>query len=208
MNNLTENAQPVNSSIYENLLSQFNYAPLTILYEYIKSLDTQDYTQMLKALMEKARQNDDVNRQLQAWRQESVRPNRSRFLVKLINHTDQPLEVGENDLSLNADEQAFMNILPWDIQALKFDFFYSRPLGSRSKDIFKRFIIFGDQALGFRFDFGLRVNTSFGVISPTLTPVRTNKVASIGTTPIKCVTRIIHSSNEEPYGFTVEITLS
>ncbi|WLH11506.1 hypothetical protein PSH58_22050 [Pseudomonas hefeiensis] len=208
MNNSTENTQPASSSFYENLLSQFNYAPLTILYEYLKSLDTQDYTQVLKALMEKARQNDEVNRQLQTWEQQSVRPNRSRFLVKLINHTDQPLEVGENNLSLDANEQAFMNILPWDIQALKFDFAYSRPLGSRSKDIFQRFIIFGDQTLGFRFDFGLRVNTSFGVISPTLTPVRTNKVSSIGATPIKCVTRITHSSSEEPYGFTVEITLS
>jgi hypothetical protein len=68
--------------------------------------------------------------------------------------------------------------------------------------------VFGDEALGLRFDFGLRVNTSFGVISPTLTPIQTHKLTSIGTSPIQCTTQITRTVSEDPYGFTVELKLS
>lgn len=202
------NSQPTDQSIYELIASRFNWAPLSVLYQYLKSLDTQEYMPMLTALMEKASLNDKVNEQIHAWEQEPIDPGRTRLVVKLINHTDLDFEIDEHNLPLNSDMQNLTPILPWGIQALKFDLAYSRRLGSRSKDMFKHFIRFGDEAFGFRFDFGLRVNTSFGVISPTLTPVRTNHVTSTGMTPIQCTTRITRAASEEPYGFTVELTLS
>lgn len=208
MNAAPENSPQADKRIYEVFAAQFNWAPLAVLSQYLRSLDTQEYMPMLTALMEKASQNDKINKQIQAWEQERVDPNRTRLVVKLINHTDLDFEVSEHNLHSSADRQNFSAILPWDIQALKFDLAYSRRLGSRSKDMFKHFIVFGDEAFGFRFDFGLRVNTSFGVISPTLTPVRTHQVTSIGMSPIQCTTRITRTANEEPYGFTVELTVS
>ncbi|WP_214512135.1 hypothetical protein [Pseudomonas brassicacearum] len=208
MNASPENSQQTHNDIYELIASQFSWAPLAVLYQYLKSLDTQEYMPMLTALIEKANLNDKVNEQVQAWEQERINPNRTRLIVKLINHTDLDFEVGEHNLPLNADEQHPTLILPWDIQTWKFDFAYTRRLGSSSREMFKHFIVFGDKEFGFRFDFGLRVNTSFGVISPTLTPVRTHILTSIGTSPIQCTTRITRTASEEPYGFTVELTLS
>ncbi|QKS82534.1 MULTISPECIES: hypothetical protein [Pseudomonas] len=208
MNATPENSQQTDNGIYELIASQFSWAPLSVLYQFLESLDTQEYRSMLTALIEKANLNDKVNQQVQAWEQERVNPGRTRLVVKLINHTDLDFEIGEHNLQLNADEQHLTPIFPWDIQALKFDLAYTRRLGSRNKDMFKHFIVFGDKEFGFRFDFGLRVNTSFGVISPTLTPVRTHTLTSIGTSPIQCTTRITRTASEEPYGFTVELTLS
>ncbi|MDP9784461.1 hypothetical protein [Pseudomonas fluorescens] len=196
-----------NKSLDEKTLSQFNYAPPDILHKYIESLDTKEHSEILNALLKQEKLNDDANQQIQAWQQEGIRPNRTRLIVKLINHSDRALAVGENDVELDADERDFLSILPWDILAFKLDFKYSRQLGSRSKDMYRNFIVFGDRDCGFVFNFGLRVNTSFGVISSTLTPVRTNRVTSIGTKPIQCSTRITRAANDEPYGFTVEITL-
>jgi hypothetical protein len=196
-----------NKSLDEKTLSQFNYAPPDILHKYIDSLDTKEHSEILNALLKQEKLNDDANQQVQAWQQEGIRPNRTRLIVKLVNHTDRALAVGENDVELDSDERDFLSILPWDILAFKLDFKYSRQLGSRSKDMYRNFIVFGDRDCGFVFNFGLRVNTSFGVISSTLTPVRTNRVTSIGTKPIQCSTRITRAANDEPYGFTVEITL-
>ncbi|SCW83003.1 MULTISPECIES: hypothetical protein [unclassified Pseudomonas] len=197
-----------NNGFYEKTLAQFNYAPLDVLYKYIESLNTQEHSEILDALMKQARLNDGANQQVQAWQQERIRPNRTRLIVKVINHTERAFPVGENDINLDDDERDFLSIRPWDILAFKLDFIYSRQLGSRSKDMYKNFMMFGDDDAAFLFNFGLRVNTTFGVISSTLTPVRTNRVISVGATPIKCSTRITHSANEEPYGFTVEITLT
>lgn len=208
MNTTPENNQQTDNGIYELIASQFSWAPLAVLYQYLKSLDTQEYMPMLTALIEKANLNDKVNKQVQAWEQEHINPNRTRVIVKLINHTDLDFEIGERTPQLNADEQHATQIRPWDIQAWKFDLAYTRRLGSRSKEMFKHFIVFGDEEFGFRFDFGLRVNTSFGVISPTLTPVRSHTLTSIGMSPIQCTTRITRTASEEPYGFTVELTLS
>lgn len=196
-----------NKNLDEKTLSQFNYAPPDILHKYIESLDTKEHSEILNALLKQEKLNDDANQQIQAWQQEGIRPNRTRLIVKLINHSDRALAVGENDVELDADERDFLSILPWDILAFKLDFKYSRQLGSRSKNMYRNFIVFGDRDCGFVFNFGLRVNTSFGVISSTLTPVRTNRVTSIGTKPIQCSTRITRAANDEPYGFTVEITL-
>jgi len=196
-----------NKNLDKKTLSQFNYAPPDILHKYIESLDTKEHSEILNALLKQEKLNDDANQQIQAWQQEGIRPNRTRLIVKLINHSDRALAVGENDVELDADERDFLSILPWDILAFKLDFKYSRQLGSRSKDMYRNFIVFGDRDCGFVFNFGLRVNTSFGVISSTLTPVRTNRVTSIGTKPIQCSTRITRAANDEPYGFTVEITL-
>ncbi|MBA1376623.1 hypothetical protein [Pseudomonas brassicacearum] len=208
MNTTPENSQQAHNGIYELIASQFSWAPLAVLYQFLKSLDTQEYMPMLTALIEKANLNDKVNEQVKAWEQERINPNRTRIIVKLINHTDLDFDTGECTLQLNAGEQYPSQILPWDIQAWKFDLAYTRRLGSRSKDIFKHYIVFGDEALGFRFDFGLRVNTSFGVISPTLTPIQTHKLTSIGTSPIQCTTQITRTVSEDPYGFTVELKLS
>lgn len=208
MNTTPENSQQAHNGIYELIASQFSWAPLAVLYQFLKSLDTQEYMPMLTALIEKANLNDKVNEQVKAWEQERINPNRTRIIVKLINQTDLDFDVGERTLQMNAGEQYPTRILPWDIQAWKFDLAYTRRLGSRSKDIFKHYMVFGDETLGFRFDFGLRVNTSFGVISPTLTPIQTHKLTSIGTNPIQCTTQITRTASEDPYGFTVELKLS
>ncbi|WP_434701126.1 hypothetical protein [Pseudomonas sp. D1-36] len=208
MNDATDSTPPANNDLIERLLSQFRFLPLSVLYEQFKSLDTTEYAEALNALIEKNKKNDEVDRKIQAWEQEKIRQDKTRLLVKIFNHTDQAFQFRENNLNLNAIDHDFFNIRRGDIQALKFDFSYVRTLRSRSKDMFQHFIVFGDKQCGFRFDFGLRVETSFGVFTPTLTPVRTLNVTSIGATPVNCTTRITHAAEGEPYGFTVEIVIS
>ncbi|MGN8346765.1 hypothetical protein ACLEJQ_24490 [Pseudomonas sp. SMV71] len=205
MKDITENATPGDNGFFEKLLAQFGHAPLNVLYKYVASLGTDDNLEVFKALMEKAQLNGVVDQQIRAWQQEPIRASRTRFVIKLINHTDHTFAVSDHNLAFDTNELGALG--PWDIQALRFDFAYSRKLGSPSKDMFKHFIIFGDRDIACLLDFGLRVNTSFGTLSPTLTPVRTNRVTSIGATPIPCSTRFLHAASEEPYNFTVEITL-
>lgn len=72
MNATPENSPQADKSIYEVFAAQFNWAPLAVLSQYLRSLDTQEYKPMLTALMEKASQNDKINKQIQAWEQERV----------------------------------------------------------------------------------------------------------------------------------------
>ncbi|MHC8352533.1 hypothetical protein ACYZT7_25355 [Pseudomonas sp. RT4P38] len=205
--NALENSTQDNKNTYEELLSLTGYAPWASIYNYIQSLNTEENLELLKATAAHAKLEEKVNKEVQAWEQERPHSKRTRLVVKLINNTAHALAVGENNLNLSADERDSIKILPWDIQAFNCGFTYSRQLGTPSKDLIKHFIVFDDKDLGFRFDFGLSVKSSFGVFTPTLTPVRTNKVISIGATPIKCTTRITYAEDEGPYSFTVKITL-
>lgn len=163
--------------------------------------------ELLDTLLEHSKLDEKVNQEVKAWERQRIKANQTRLIVKLKNNTSHAFDVGENNLSLTADERDYIKILPREIKAFHCDFDYSRQLGTPSKDMFKHSILFGDQRLGFRFDFGLRVNTTFGVFSPTLTPVRTNKVVSIGATPIQCTSRITRAEDDAPYSFSIEITL-
>lgn len=203
-----ESATRTDNSRFDELTSHFNYAPAEVLRQYVRSLDLDNEMDVLRALTKQAKQKDEVDNRVLAWEREDVRPSHTRLIVRINNHTGHGFATGENNLSLKESEQRFIDIRPWDFVTFKFDFLYTRKLGSRSKDIYKHFIWFGDQHLAFRFDFGLRVNTTFGFISSNLTPVRTHKVTALGAPPIHCLNRITHAQHEEPYGFTVELTLS
>ncbi|CAH0300869.1 hypothetical protein [Pseudomonas brassicacearum] len=208
MNDATKNSAHLEDSSLKELLQNFNYAPLDILYKYAASLDTDDTMEILRALAKQAQQKDEVDNRVQTWEREDIQPKRTRLVVQINNHTAHAFTANTSTIDLSASEQRFIDIRPWDFLTFKFDFIYSRGLGSRSKDIYRHFIKFGDNAVGFRLDVGLRVNSSFGVITPTLTPIRTHKVTSTGTTPVDCAARITYVASEEPYSFTLELTLT
>jgi hypothetical protein len=208
MNPAIENAPQADTSPFEELLKNFNYAPLEVLRKYAASLGTDDHMELLRALAMQAQMKDEVDNKVEIWEREDLHRNKTRLIIRINNYTHHAFAARTDNLDLSVDERNFIDLRPWDCMTFKIDYTYIRELGSRSKDIYRSFIDFGDDALGLRFDFGLRVNTSFGFFSPTLTPVRTARAMSTGTTPVNCSTRITHAPNAEPYRFTVELTLT
>ncbi|MBV4483984.1 hypothetical protein HU727_000100 [Pseudomonas sp. SWRI153] len=189
------------------IASLIGFAPWVAIYDYAQSLNTAENLELLNKLAAHARLDEKVNQEVKVWENQKIKSTQTRLIVKIKNTTSHTFDINKNSLALTVDEQDYLKILPQEIEAFHCDFTYSRQLGTPDKDIYKHFIIFGNESLGFRFDFGLRVNTSFGVFTPTLTPVRTSKVASIGTTPIKCTSQITRAEDNAPYSFSVEITL-
>ncbi|AXA55243.1 hypothetical protein ACNT2N_11470 [Pseudomonas thivervalensis] len=147
------------------------------------------------------------DKQIQALEAAPSQQNKTRFILKVTNNSEHALNVSEHSLNLNADILASLQLSEKDVIAFAQDFPYVRKLGSPSKTLYRHFIVFGDQTLGARVEFGLRVNTSFGVFTPTITPVRTCKVTSIGSTPIACSARITRALQTDPYSFSMEVTL-
>ncbi|WP_339475799.1 hypothetical protein [Pseudomonas sp. RL_5y_Pfl2_73] len=153
------------------------------------------------------RLHEYYDKHIQALEAAPSQRNKTRFILKVINNSEQGLAVSEHSLNLNAEILASLQLSDKDVIAFAQDFPYIRNLGSPSKTLYRHFIVFGDQTRGARVEFGLRVNTTFGVFTPTITPVRTCKVTSIGATPIACTARITRELQTEPYSFSMEVTL-
>jgi hypothetical protein len=151
--------------------------------------------------------NNYYTEQIRAAEAAPSRPDRTRFIMKVINLSEHDLDADANSLSLSEDILSPLQLSPGEVGAFIQDYRYSRELGSRSKDVFRHYIEFGDRTVGARVIFGLRINTAFGVLTPTVTPIRTCKVISIGSTPVKCAARITRALKAEPYSFTNEVLL-
>ncbi|MBC3376540.1 hypothetical protein HU762_21590 [Pseudomonas sp. SWRI92] len=208
MNLSTKSAHQADAGPLDELLKNFNYAPLEILRKYAASLGTDDHMEVLRALAKQAREKDEADNQVEIWERESLRQKQTRLVIRINNYTQHAFAANKDNLNLNADMRDYIGIRPWSFLTFKLDFNYIRELGSRTKDIYRHFIGFGDSTHGFRLDVGLRVATSFGVFSPTLTPLRTTTVVSTGATPITCAKRITYAQSDEPYRFTVELALT
>ncbi|WP_434625588.1 hypothetical protein J3P84_20660 [Pseudomonas sp. Z1-29] len=151
--------------------------------------------------------HEHYDRQIQALESAKAPAHSTRFIMKVVNNTEHDLDANKNTLGLSADNLATLQLPSGGISVYGQDFRYVRNPGSRSKDIYHHCIQFGGMTVGAFVEFGLRVDTSFGLFAPTVTPVRICKIMSIGTTPINCTAHITRALSTDPYSFTMEVTL-
>ncbi|WP_434695620.1 hypothetical protein J3P89_21590 [Pseudomonas sp. Z1-14] len=151
--------------------------------------------------------HEHYDRQIQALESAKAPAHSTRFIMKVVNNTEHDLDANKNTLGLSADNLATLQLPSGGISVYGQDFRYVRNPGSRSKDIYHHSIQFGEMDVGVFVEFGLRVETSFGLFAPTVTPVRICKVTTIGTLPINCTARITRALSTDPYSFTMEVTL-
>lgn len=163
-------------------------------------------TQLNDAAEEKA-YHEHYDRQIQALESAPAPAYSTRFIMKVVNNTEHDLDANKNTLGLSADNLATLQLPSGGISAYGQDFRYVQNPGARGKKIYHHSIQFGGMTVGALVEFGLRVKVEFGFLTPTVTPVRTCKVTSIGTTPIHCTARITRALNTDPFSFTIEVTL-
>lgn len=161
----------------------------------------------LDDLAEQNAYHEHYDRQIKALESAAAPAHSTRFILKVVNNTEHDLDANKNSLSLSADNLATLQLSPGSISAYGQDFRYVRNPGSRSKVIYNHYIVFGESTRRAHVEFGLRVDTSYGILMPTVTPVRTCKVTSIGSPPINCTARITRALDTDPYSFTMEVTL-
>jgi hypothetical protein len=193
---------------HDQLLSLLTtYTPYAAIYELSKELFDEKNHEHLISLVDKHRAENTVNQQIQAWKNEGTNSKRTRVIVKINNNTSHTLKLIKTDRAINQSDRDALVLFPDAPMTFKCEFDYKFPYGSRSRTLFNQYMDFADAQTGVRFEFGLHLNSSFGVLTPTLKPIRKNIVTAFGNFLLTASTRIIEASNEAPYNFTVEITL-
>jgi hypothetical protein len=213
-NNDNETGQP-----YDQLFAFFSATSIGILYQLSPYLLSEEYQAMLDDLvgkakvelintLEQAEYTNALNQKTEQWRNQKRGSKHTRVIVKMINHTSHTFNIAQTSLPLSkAERESFQ--LPKQGQTLfkcDFDYNYAYPW-PKNKIMFNQFIDFIDDNIGVRFDLGMIMNTSFGVLTPTLRPNVKNTVTSIGSSRIKCSTKTTRMGDEAPFDFEVEIIL-
>ena len=214
MNNIKET-----SNTYEDLLAFFNYTSIGTLYNLTPLLFTEENQQALDELigiaevelisfLENIESEHALNQKIESWRNQNQRSATTRVIVKFINKTPHTFKMAQTSLPLRPSERESFLLRPHPKTAFKADFAYTYAAPwSKNKIMFNQFADFIDQNVGVRFDLGMIMDKSFGVISPRHRATVKNTVTSIGSSKVNCSTKITSMAEEEPFNFEVEITL-
>ncbi|CAI8908581.1 BACK domain-containing protein [Pseudomonas sp. IT-P100] len=214
MNDIKQTSNP-----HEDLLSFFNYTSIGTLYNLTPLFFSEENQQALDELigvakvelidfLEGLESERALKQSIELWRNEDKSTKATRVIVKLINNTPHTFKIAQTSLPLHTSERQSFQLPPRTKTALKFDFAYTYGYPwPKNKIMFNQFVDFIDQNVGVRFDLGMIMNKSFGVISPRHRATVKNTVTSIGSSRIDCSTRITRMAEEEPFSFEVEITL-
>ncbi|WP_415770947.1 hypothetical protein [Pseudomonas sp. LB3P38] len=217
--NTIENTDYTISDLSDDLLSYFNSTSIGVLFQLSPYLFSEENRAMLEDmvgkakveladLMENAKAEREMNQAIERWKNQKKDPKTTRVIVKIINNTPHEFEMAQTSLPLDKSERESFYIPPQGQTAFKADFNYNYAYPwPKNKIMFNQFIDFIDQNVGVRFDLGLIMNTSFGLLTPTLKPRVKNSINSIGSSKINCSTKITNMSDEAPFNFEVEITL-
>jgi hypothetical protein len=207
------------SNKYEDLLSFFNYTSIGTLYNLTPLLFSEENQQALDELigiaeveligfLEKIESERELNQKIEQWRHQDESSKNTRVIVKLINNTPHTFKIAQTSLPLRPSERESFLLRANAKTAIKSDFAYTYTAPwPKNKIMFNQFVDFIDQNVGVRFDLGMIMNKSFGVISPRHRATVKNTVTSIGSSKINCSTRITRMAEDQPFNFEVEITL-
>lgn len=214
MNDIKQTSNP-----HEDLLSFFNYTSIGTLYNLTPLFFSEENQRALDELigvakvelidfLEGIESERALKQSIELWRNEDKSTKTTRVIVKLINNTPHTFKIAQTSLPLHTSERQSFQLPPRTKTALKSDFAYTYGYPwPKNKIMFNQFVDFIDQNVGVRFDLGMIMNKSFGVISPRHRATVKNTVTSIGSSRIDCSTRITRMAEEEPFSFEVEITL-
>lgn len=204
---------------YDDLLSFFNYTSIGILYNLTPLLFSEENQQALDeligiakveliSLLDQINSEHALNKKIEQWRNQNKRANITRVIVKLINNSPHTFKIAQTSLPLHTSERESFLLPAYGNTAFKSDFAYTYAYPwPKNKIMFNQFVDFIDQNVGVRFDLGMIMNTSFGVLSPTHRARVKNTVTSIGSSKINCSTQITSMGENEPFNFEVEIRL-
>ncbi|MGF6153362.1 hypothetical protein [Pseudomonas fluorescens] len=207
------------SNNYEDLFSFFNHTSIGMLYNLTPLLFSEENQQALDELigiakvelinlLDQINSEHALNKKIEQWRNQNKRSNITRVIVKLINNSPHTFKIAQTSLPLRASERESFLLPAYSNTAFKSDFAYTYAYPwPKNKIMFNQFVDFIDQNVGVRFDLGMIMNTSFGVLSPTHRATVKNTVTSIGSSKIKCSTQITSMGENEPFNFEVEIRL-
>ena len=207
------------SNKYEDLLSFFNYTSIGTLYNLTPLLFSEENQQALDELigiaeveligfLEKIESERELNQKIEQWRHQDESPKNTRVIVKLINNTPHTFKIAQTSLPLRPSERESFLLQAHAKTAIKSDFAYTYAAPwPKNKIMFNQFVDFIDQNVGVRFELGMIMNKSFGVISPRHRATVKNTVTSIGSSKINCSTKITRMAEDQPFNFEVEITL-
>lgn len=204
---------------YDDLLSFFNYTSIGALYSLTPLLFSEENQHALDELigiakielishLERIDSEHALNQKIQAWQNQNQSSNNTRVIVKIINNTPQTFKIARTSFPLRQSELESFLLQPHAKTALKSDFAYTYAAPwPKNKIMFNQFVDFIDQNVGVRFELGMIMNKSFGVISPRHRATVKNIVTSIGSSKINCSTKITRMAEDQPFNFEVEITL-
>lgn len=218
MNN-SDNTDSEVGQPYDQLFATFSNTSIGMLYQLFPNLLSEEHQALLDEmlgnakveiidLLEHAQYTQALNQKVEQWRNQKRGTKTTRVIVKIINHTSHTFNITQTSLPLSKAERESFQI-PCEKQTAfksEFDYNYAYPW-PKNKIMFNQFVDFFDDNIGVRFDLGMIMNTSFGLLSPTLRPSVKNTVKSIGSTPIKCSTKTTQMGDAAPFHFEVEITL-
>jgi hypothetical protein len=162
----------------------------------------------LIGFFEKLESERALNQRIEQWRHQDKNPETTCVIVKLINNTPHTFKIAQTSLPVSKSERQSFQLLPRTKTAFKchFSYTYGYPW-PKNKIMFNQFVDFIDQYAGIRFDLGMLMNASYGVISPRHRATLKNTVTSIGSSKIDCTTKITSMDEDVPFNFDVEITL-
>lgn len=203
---------------YEDLLSFFNSISIGPLYNLTPLFFSEENQQALDKLIGTAKvelihflegieSERLLNERIELWRNEDKSTKNTRVIVKLINNTPHTFKIAQTTLPLQKSERQSFQLSPHTKTAFKSDFAYTYGYPwPKNKIMFNQFVDFIDQNVGVRFDLGMIMNKSFGVISPRHRATVKNTVTSMGSSRVNCSTKITRMAADEPFNFEVEIT--
>lgn len=217
--NTGENTDSEVGQPYDQLFATFSTTSIGMLYQLLPNLLSEENQALLDDMLgnakvelidmlENAQYTHALNQKIEQWRNQKRGPKTTRVIVKIVNRTSHTFNIAQTSLPLRKAERESFQIPCQQQTAFKsdFDYNYAYPW-PKNKIMFNQFIDFIDDNIGVRFDLGMIMNTSFGVLSPTLRPSVKNTVKSIGASAIKCSTKTNQMGDEAPFDFEVEITL-
>jgi hypothetical protein len=217
--NISDNPDSEVGQPYDQLFATFNNTSIGMLYQLLPNLLSEEHQALLDEmlgnakvevinLLEHAQYTHALNQKIDQWRNQARGTRTTRVIVRIINQTTHTFNITQTTLPLSKAERESFQIPCEQQTAFKseFNYNYAYPW-PKNKIMFNQFVDFFDDTIGVRFDLGLIMNTSFGLLSPTLRPSVKNTVKSIGSSPIKCSTKTTLMGTDAPFHFEVEITL-
>ncbi|MVV50977.1 hypothetical protein EJA72_22435 [Pseudomonas sp. PB120] len=214
MNNIKET-----NNKHEDLLSFFNFTSIGTLYNLTPLLFSEENQQALDELigaaqveiisfLEGIESDNALNQKIAEWRKQNQRSKNTRVIVKLINNTPHTFKIARTSFPLRQSERESFLLAPYAKTAFKSDFAYTYGAPwPNNKIMFNQFVDFIDQGVEVRFELGMIMSKSFGVISPRHRATVKNRIDSIGSSKIACTTKITNMDENVPFNFEVEITL-
>ncbi|MCX2896682.1 hypothetical protein [Pseudomonas mandelii] len=201
----------------EDLLSLFNATSIGMLYNFAYHFASEESREILDALtgkakvefinfLDRSRLEIALSQQIERWREHKA-SKLTGVIIKIINNTPHTFNISQTSLPLSKSERESFQINPHEPTAFFTRYEYTFAYPWKKRDMFNHFVDFIDGDVGVRFELGLFMGITYGILSPTHTPKIKNKTASTGRSSVKCKSAVTRVSDDAPFNFEIQLTL-